>query len=80
MDCHMRAEERMARRPKIRKRRVGLSLKITRMNVGADQINRGDSRGFHETINKRGRETLWTHCGCKGNKNVNFLVQLGVYT
>jgi hypothetical protein len=36
----MRAEERMARRPKIRKRRVGLSLEITRMNARADQINR----------------------------------------
>jgi len=40
----MRAEERMARRPKIRKRRVGLSLKITGMNAGADQMNRGLTR------------------------------------
>jgi hypothetical protein len=35
-------------------------------------------RGFHKTINKRGRETSWTHCGCKSNKDVNLLVQLRV--
>ena len=27
MDCHRRAEERMARRPKMRKRRVGLRMR-----------------------------------------------------
>jgi len=50
------------------------------MNARPDQINKGDSRGFHETINKRGRETPWTHCGRKSNKDVNFLVQLRVNT
>lgn len=50
------------------------------MNAETDEINRGDSRGFHETINKRGRETLWTHCRGKSDKDVNFLVQLRVDT
>jgi hypothetical protein len=65
---------------KDKEEKSGTVIEITRISVGEDQINRGDSRGFHETINKGGRETLWTHCGRKSNKDVDFLVQLRVNT
>lgn len=65
---------------KDKEEKSGTVIKITRMNAETDRINRGDSRGFHETINKRGRETLWAHCRGKSNKDVNFLVQLRVDT
>src|SRR6266404_1348501 len=76
----MRAEERIARRPNMRKRRVGLTNRGTSVNASRAwkmEWTR-DSRRLHETVNDRGRKTFWAHCGCESNEHVHLLVELGV--
>ena len=62
---------------KDKEEKSGTGIKSQMMSSEPVQ-KRGDSRGFHETINKRGGETSWAHCRRKSNKDVDLLVQLRV--
>lgn len=48
------------------------------MRVVGVECETKNSRSLHETINERCGKTSWAHCGCKSDKHVNFLVQLGM--